>query len=444
MGSSPTIFTGASRFSADLKQVLTRAVGIASLPLSQLNNQLNALNRQGSELSRLDSKFSALQTALQNLSSGFTATSASVSDPSVVTVQSDAAALSASYLIHVTDPGSPTVKLSSASLPKVTDPTTQSISPSTLLTLNVNGTPVSVPPAATTLNALAQAINASGANVTASIVNIGSPGAPDYRLVVQSTGLGDIDIQLNDGNQDLLSDLTTGSEAQYQVNGLPSSPISSNSRSVTISPGLTATLLHAGDATVTVAQDPSAATNAVSSFVAAYNAAVDEIGVNRGQNGGALTGNSLVFTLAQSLRGLAGFTGGAGDVQNISDLGLTFDRNGHLNFDSAIFSTAVTAHPNDVAAFLGSADGGGFLKAASDTLDRLEDPINGLLTSAISSNDSRVTAQTNQISDEQDRIDLLQATLFKQVAAADALIASLEQQVTYFTSLFGAASGNHS
>ena len=49
-----------------------------------------------------------------------------------------------------------------------------------------------------------------------------------------------------------------------------------------------------------------------------------------------------------------------------------------------------------------------------------------------------------RIANEQTRIDLLQANLTAKISAADALIASLEQQVTYFTSLFGSINGTKS
>ena len=110
------------------------------------------------------------------------------------------------------------------------------------------------------MNALAQAINTSNAGVSATILNLGSPTAPDYRLSLQSTSLGPTTIQLNDGTQDLLTTLTTGTPAKYQVDGQPSTPISSNSSTVTIAPGRKRRLCFGvGQTTVTVAADPTAA-----------------------------------------------------------------------------------------------------------------------------------------------------------------------------------------
>jgi len=433
---STTSTPSSSQYSSDLQQVLARAVAIASLPLNQLNSQLTDLQNRSTALTSMNGKFSALQTALQGVSSAAVSTSAQVSDSSVLSAQSDSTARAGSYAIHVISAGAPSSALSTTGLPTVQDPFSQSISAATSFTLTVGTATFTITPASSTLNALADAINSSGANVSATIVNLGSPSSPDYKLSLQTTKLGNIALLLNDGTQDLLGTLSGGSEAQYQVNGQPATPISSDSSTVTIAPGVTVDLLQAGDSTVTVSQGASAQANALSSFVAAYNAAVDELNANRGQGGGALTGDSLIYTLSQSLRDMSGFTGGAGSVQNLTDLGLTFDKTGHLSFDQTVFNTVAAAHPSDVSAFLGSPTTGGFLKNATDTLNGLENPTTGVIQTSMTNAQTAIDNQNRKITDEQDRIDTLTAGLTAKIDAADALIASLEQQASYFTTLF--------
>jgi flagellar hook-associated protein 2 len=441
MSSTVNSTPSTSQYSSDLQQVLSRAIAIASLPLDQLNSNLTTLQNRSTELNTLNGKFQALLTAVQGISSATDSTTAQVSNSSVIAAHSDATALPGTYAIHVVSAGAFSSALSNSSLPAVQDPSTQSITSATSLTLTVGGTPVTITPSANNLNALVEAINSSGANVTATIINLGPPSAPSYRLSLQSTKLDNIAIQLNDGSQDLLSTLSTGSQAQYQVNGQPATPVSSDSTTVTIAPGLTVDLLQAGDSNVTVAQSSSAQSNALSSFVAAYNAAVDELGVNRGKGGGSLTGDPLIFTLSQSLRDLSGFTGGSGSVQNLTDLGLIFDKTGHLSFDQATFDSVSSAHPSDVSAFLGSPSTGGFLKIATDTLNGLEDPVTGTLGTTLASAQTAIDKQNQKIADEQARIDTLTKNLTAQIDAADALIASLEQQASYFTSLFASMNG---
>jgi len=272
-------------------------------------------------------------------------------------------------------------------------------------------------------------------------VNLGPPSAPSYRLAIQNQQLGNTSIQLNDGSNDLLDILVSGSSAQYQINGEPTPAISSTSRNITIAPGVTAILLASGTSNIVISRTSSTLGNSLSSFVAAYNAAIDALTANRGQGGGALTGDPIVNTLQDSLRSLVNFSGGAGTIQGLADVGVNLDKTGHLSLDQTVLNAALTAHPQDVAAFIGSAKSGGFLKAATDTLNGLENPTTGTFQSELTQAQAQIDRKNQQITDEQSRIDLLQTNLTARISAADALIASLQNQVSYFTSLFASING---
>jgi len=444
VGTTPSLtpgnFNGTSQYAGSLQNMINHEVAIASIPLNQLTQNLSSLQAEANEIGTLQSKFGAILTSIQSLTSASAGNSlaASASDSTVasVTLDSKSAISAGNYNLTVVDPGSASTTLSNSTLPTVSDPTTGSISSSSSFTLTVGASTFTVNPAQNTLDGLVQAINAAGAPVSASLVNLGPPSSPDYRLSLQSTALGAVPIQLNDGT-DLLSSLTTGSPAQYQVNGQPSTPISSDSSTVTLAPGVTVDLLKAGQTTVSVSPSASAASNALSSFVAAYNAASAETGTNHGSAGGALTGQSLVFELEQSLRNLAGYSGGSGAVQSLADLGITFnDSSGTLSFDQNQFAGVSAAHPSDVAAFLGSGTGSGFLASATGVLNGLQDPTTGLFQAASATNQAQTTSDNQQITTTQDRITAMQASLVKQMTAADTLIAQLESQVSYFTTLF--------
>ena len=274
MGTTPATFNGSSNYAADLQQTINHAVDIASIPLNQLNANVTSLQGQSTEIGYLQNGFNLLQKAIASLTTGVNGggLSASVSDNTIATanLNSSGAVTPGTYSLNVINAGSPTTSVSNPTgLPTVADPSTTSISTASTYTLSVNNTNFTINPTTNSLNALAQAINTSGAGVSATVINLGSPSAPSYSLSLQSTGLGNIPIQLSDGSQNLLTTLTTGTPATYQVNGQPSTPISSNSSTVTLAPGLMANLLATGQTTITVAEDSSAAATAVSSFVTA-------------------------------------------------------------------------------------------------------------------------------------------------------------------------------
>ncbi len=441
MSSTPIYFNGSSTYSADLNQEIAQAVAIASAPLNELEPNLTSLENQSSELTTLQTDFAAILTALQSLdqaaNGGGLAATGSDNTVATANLDSTAAISGGTYALNVISAGSPTTTVSNSDLPTVADPTSTSISSSSSFTLTVGSSTYTINPSANTLDALAQAINSSGAGVSATLVNLGSPSAPDYTLSVQSTTLGNVAIQLNDGTQDLLTTSTTGAPAQYQVNGQPSTPISSDTSTVTLAPGLTADLLATGETTITVAADPSAAANALSSFVSAYNTAASELDTNHGTAGGALTGQSIVLSLQQSLQDLTSYSGGSGSAQNLADLGLTFNSTGQLSFDQTQFTNLENTDPSDVAAFLGSAASGtGFLNTATNVLNGLENTTNGVFQSAENTVQQQIASVNQQITATDNQAVAVQTQMTEQMSAADALIASLQSQDSYFTTLF--------
>jgi flagellar hook-associated protein 2 len=435
---SPTYFTGVSTYASDLQQVITRAVSIASMPLQLMQDRLQDLDNQQSALSGLDSTFSSLQSAIAGISTALGPSSYSASSSSsAISATVSSGALEGSYSVDVTSLGSYSTSVSDPSLPAVADPSSSSISTASKYTLTVNGTTTTITPAGSSLMDLAQAINSASAGVQASIVNTGS----SYRLVVRSTNLAGDSIQLNDGSQDLLDTLTTGAPATYDISGLGSAtqPIDSSSRTVTLAPGVTINLLQqtatGQPATITVSRDTSGVSTAISSFVDAYNAAVEALNQQVGQSGGALSGQSTISDLRNAMRQITQYAGTSGGVTLLSQLGISMDDTGQLTFDSSQFSSA---NASDLDQFLGSATGGGFLQTATNALTAIEDPTTGYIPTATSDVNNEITQENSQITQEQQKISDLQTTLTQQMATADATIASLENQKNYITNLFTA------
>lgn len=440
MSSSSTnsIFSGASRYASDFQQIISRAVAIASLPKTQMENTKSTLSGQSTALSTVSAKFTALQSALSGVGATLETYNSSSSDATVASVGTSSGALEGTYEIEVVDIGSYTSSMSKDSLTPVTNPSTQSISAASTFTLTVDGEEFEITPGGQTLSELASAINASEAAVEATIVNVGPSSAPDYRLSLRGTDLGGVSIQLNDGSLDLLDTLSTGSLATYRVNGQPADPITSDSRTVTVAPGLSLTMLKVGTTEVQVSHNAASVSSALSNLASAYNAAVDELDKHRGTDAGALEGFSLLHTLSDSLRNLAGYDTGGEGIDSLTSLGLIFGDDGKLSLDASVFSSATDGQFEALSGFLGSASTGGFLKHASDLMDSLENSTDGIITTELGSLQAQMTWQDTRIAEEQDRIDQLQENLLARMAAADSMIAAMEQQVRYMTGLFEA------
>lgn len=341
--------------------------------------------------------------------------------------------------------GGVTTALSSVPGPNiVTNPDAQSLSNQTspAFRITVGSNTFSLSPAGNTLTALADAINANSLiGARATVVNVGSNSAPDYRLSLKASKLDDQAVTLTDGVIELQAEQVRGSLASYKVNG--SSKIAeSDSRSVEISPGLTVNLTGVspdGEPTsITLTRQSSAVSSALASLVNAYNAAVDEVDLHHGTSGGALSGQSVVLNLTRVLQSITSYAAPSAGVNSLPSLGISLDQTGHMAFDEISFLAASFGDPNGVTHFLGTTSSDGFLYAAAQALNGVEDLTTGSLKQAIEANTNQAKTLDDQIADKQSYIDNMRADLEQRMAAADALVASMEQQYNYISQMLDA------
>jgi flagellar hook-associated protein 2 len=437
-----TSTTGTSTFATDLQNSVNRALQIASLPMQSLEADQSTISGKTSELTTLGGLFNSLQTSLQAITSGTgsNALQATVSDQTVVSASVTGGALSGTYTVDVLNAGSSSSAMSNSST-AVTDPTSQNISSSTSFTLTVGTSNYTVTGA--NLNALATAINSSGAAVQAVVVNLGSPSAPNYQLSLQSTALGNVALQLNDGTTNLLTALNTGTDASYTVDGQPPAGITTDSSTVTIAPGLNVNLEAAGSSTVTVSANLGSVSTQLSAFVTAYNAAFAEVQKNTGVSGGALVGDSTVLDMQQALTQMIGYSGSSGSITSLAQLGVEFTQQGTLTFSSSALTGLSQSQISDALTFMGDPNTGGFLQYANNTLNGITDPISGAVASETQSLQNQNTQDQTGITNDQAQLTLMQKNLQAQMAQANALIATLQQQTSFLQGMFQYSTSNN-
>jgi flagellar hook-associated protein 2 len=428
-----SVFSGNSRYSADFQAVIDRTVAIASLPISQLNAQKTALSDQTTAMTGLDGKFNAVQGALDKITAavGGSAFDASVSDSTKLSVTLGDGAQEGNYSVEVVDPGAYASSLSTATwvaAPGAPKP----------YSISISGVQHQVFAQDNTAAGVASAINTQfGDQVRAIVVNVGSAQTPDYRLSLQATKLGNVAPDLLDGGSSLQTQQTPGTLAQYIVNG-SGNTVSSTTRSVSIANGVNVSLEAAssGPVNITVTRSTATLSSALDAFATAYNAAVDEVDKQHGTANGALAGQSLVSGLSRILSDISTYDQSGSGVGGLGGLGLDLDKTGHLTFNSFKLLASDLTNSAGVTAFLGSTSGGGFLKLATTSLQSVMGVGTGLLPSA----EANITEQSahidSTIADSQARVDQMKTRLQAQMAASDALIATMEQQYNYLTGLF--------
>ena len=431
---SSAIFNGTSRFSQDFQNVITRAKGIASLGISQLNNDKTTLSDQTKAMQSLGDVFTQLRTSFQGLQDalGGATYQALVSDDSKLSVTTGDGAVENNYQVEILDPGAQATSVTAADW--VNDDQTHSYE------LKINGKTYDLKPASNSADDVAAAINSQYGDLAHAAV-LPTDGGGE-RISLQAAALGDSKPDILDGTSSLQQQKDPpGSLAKYIVDGIGTGT-TSTSQSVEIAKGVTVTLkakTNGDPVNVTITRSTSALSDAMTKFVTAYNSAVDAVDGQRGQSNGALTGNPLVSDLSHVLSQIPTFSS-SGSIYGLKALGLDLsdDNSGHLEFNSYALMSVDITNAAGVTSFFGDSTTGGFLKSVSDLLDGVDNSTTGLLPMAEANVQNQSNTIDAEIADQQARVDDMTASLQEKMAQADAMIASMEQQYSYLYGMFQA------
>ncbi|MCU0932728.1 MAG: flagellar filament capping protein FliD [Serpentinimonas sp.] len=440
MGSS-SLFTGSSTYSQDFIQVIERSMAIARLPLLQLQQQRLRTNDQQTAVTELQGRFQSLKLAIDDVNTRAQATqlSASFSTSGIATATIGASAQKGSFSLEVSSLGSFTSFLSASS---ALDPAADGLGAELSKVLVVDGAETTITLETNTLRGLADAINASSSGVEASIINVSSTSTASYKLVLQGNKLGAQTLELRDGDAlgaNLLESaaLQAGQNVGYKLNGVS---ISSESRTVTLAPGVDVTFsaVTTSAVTLSVSRTADSVADSIQSMVAQFNLATGKLNEHRGAAAGALQGSSTIQTLGQVLRRITSYTALEGDFRSATDIGLRFNDQGTLNFDSTQLSGLSEERLASLLTFLGGTEGKGFLGAALSSLQEAVGVDTGILSTERSALTARLRSSDNQISETQDRLGRMEKDLRDRFAIVDSTIASLQQQAFFINNMFEA------
>ncbi|OYO30437.1 hypothetical protein CD932_04305 [Janthinobacterium sp. PC23-8] len=225
------------------------------------------------------------------------------------------------------------------------------------------------------LQGIRDAINKAAIGVTASIISDGSDKPNRLVLTSDKSGetssmrvsvAGDQDISnllayAPNGTQNMAQS-NAGQNAKLTVNGVAITSQTNNVDNAV--PGVTMTIIKAGNSSVGVRMDTSGINTALSNFVKAYNelnttvngltAVTPDLKKGAARTGGPLIGDSTTNSLQASLRKLFGSSvpGLDGSVTSLSQLGVAFQKDGTLKLDTGKLQTAIDKNSDDVIKLL--------------------------------------------------------------------------------------------
>ncbi|TFY90974.1 flagellar filament capping protein FliD [Pseudomonas nabeulensis] len=441
----------------DLDSILTslQESKEASL-LTPITNQETSVNAEITAYGTLTSALTKLQTAAEALadSSLYDSLTTSLSG-SGVTAATTSEAVAGTYKLEVTQ------------LAQAQSLTTNGIASKTTalgtgtLTLQVgteDAVSITLTSSNNTLEGIRTAINASGAGVTASIVNDGS-GTP-YRLVLTSDSTGtesEMTVSYTsddssdaasslfgyDGSSGNMTQTVEALDAQLTINGIS---ISSQTNTVEDAlQGVTLNLTATGTSqTLTIAQDTDAIYDAVSSFVSAYNSYVSTVDTLTSYDAdadtaGELLGDSTTRRISTKLSSDLYSAVGSGTFSYLSQLGISLEVDGTLSIDEDTLTSAITDNIDGVSEFFIGTDGkSGFIGQMTTDLDTYLDEDDGLIVARTDSLATKLEQLEDRYTEKQALIDSEMARWTEQFTQLDTLIASLSSTADYLTTQFDA------
>lgn len=353
----PYITPDYSPFVAKIITTLDAQTAAILQPVDGLRLSSSSYDIKISNYGQIQSDLAVLESAAQTLSgsNAFSRYSAKSTNPAIFTSYAQGSALPGVYNVEVSQLAQGETLVSAAQH----DPsiTTGSDHPATVtfafkngdnINLNINK-PDSLP-------AIAASINQANIGVSAQVISDDS----GFRLMLNgSSGASNafsIGVSGNDAVSHLLSysDDTTDSlmsktmaaqDSQGTVNG---TPINGNSNVLAdIASGVTLNLKGVGLATVAVSPDLTRISNAVQSFVDAYNIAQSDIATNMaGELSGDKTLPAVSGQLSSDLAARQTLPGGS---SLLTQIGITPGKDGTLSFNTQAFQDAYSLNPDGVA-----------------------------------------------------------------------------------------------
>jgi len=350
----------------DTGSIVSQLMAVERAPQKILTNQKTKMQSQADAYTQISSALTSLKSLMagMNTADTFTAKTASVGDSSVAGASASGAAMAGVHYLKVTSLArSQTLVSESSTMGGYASNTAQNFGTGTFTISDSTGgqSPVSITIDSTnnSLQGIASAINASGAYVTAGVINDGS-GTP-YRLVIngKDTNTYSVNASLTGGTYDTptFDQKVAASKAVFQLDGI-SMTRTSNTVSDAI-PGVTLTLVKPNDpseTTINIGNDTSAITKKINDFVTAYNSVMSLVTQytsfdQKTKKAGVLLGDTTIRTVLDSIQTVltnqvAGVTG---SYASLADIGINSDKStGALSIDSSKLTAALGSNFNDV------------------------------------------------------------------------------------------------
>jgi flagellar hook-associated protein 2 len=446
---SPTAGTGFD-VSSTVSQIVANLQNIES----PWKSQLASYQAQDTVISNLGSLLSTLSKDVQSFTDfqGVLAEKqGSSSDPGVLALTSaSSSAIAGTHTIVVNS-------LAATSSGYLNAITNASDTLSGSLTIQVgSGTAqtITVGSNSNTLSGLAAEINSAGIGVTASVLT--DTSGSRLSLVSGTSGAGG-DLTINSS----ITDSTTGTALAYHTANsganasltVDGAAISTASNTVsTVIPGVTFQLLAPSPVTggtaesvqVQILNDNTAVESSINQFVSDYNAVITAVNAQETTSSSgaapALFGTPTLTLLQEQLLGAINTTNSQGDINSLTQLGVTVNNDGTLSLDTNALNSELNSDYSGVVSFFQNPNSWG--TEFSNTLNNLgTTAVTGTLALAQKSNASSESSLNTDISNEERLISVQQVSLTLELTSANEILQSIPSNLNSVSELYSAITG---
>lgn len=425
----------------DTGSIVTQLVALRRQPIVQLQAQKSLFERQQAALKDLQSKLTALKDAADALDTAqsFGSLTAVSSLEGVLTASAESEAQQGTYTITVESLARAQKDISQAFSSQVAEVGTGTF------TITVGGevTEITLAEGSSSLTNLKNAINDSGANVRATIINDGS-GTNPYRLVLTAAETGtdaafSVDFSgLSGGTAPALSNITTATNAALTIDSVT---VTSQSNMVgNAIEGVTLNLLKQDpgtEITVAVNIDKDAIAAKLQKMVDAYNDVMTYVKAQQ-QKGATLQGSNVLRSVQTRISDVAiQSLSGTGQYKLLSQVGITQEEGGLLAFDRAKFDSAVATDYGAVRdLFVERNTNLGKAYQFRTAIEALTDAKTGTFKITSDSLSDRMDEIDKRVTRYEDSIASYQQVLERKFTAMEMAVSALQAQGNYLTSVF--------
>ena len=467
----------------DVEAIVTALVDADVAPKNNsLDRREIKLTAELSAVGSLKSSLSALDTAIKGLSDGTDFDQLSIDAPSEVSVTQTGAPASGRYSISVSSlatsqvlasPGfsaASTVVGTGTLTLKVGSPSYSSGSSGAYSAFAADDTKtvtITIDSSNNTLSGIRDAVNASSAGVTASLVVDGTQtrllftaddsGAATALSIstddddgndTNTSGLSQLAYNMDSGSfTGNLSEARSSQDASFSLNGLALTNSSNNIAGLIDGLDFNLKKVTSGTETILIQKDSAAIEAKVKGFVDAYNAYQTNLSalMDYTDEAGALAGDSTARRIQSAVRGattgqlsLSGNTFSA-----LSDMGITSDRYGQLSLNSTEFQAALSSNADDLKEFFAGATTTSNLSdntdstGLTDNLRTIIDTYANAVTGMLVVRETRIGDSLADIADDRlevmERMTSLEERYTKQFTAMDTLVGQLQGTSDFLT-----------